>query len=325
MDDRFMNQLRRDPDPDFTRGLRTKLREQEPSPVFRAIRPAPAFVLGGVALAVIALFVFPEARVSAQAMLDLFRVRKFAAVQFDASRLEKLEKLESEQTLLVFDTHEKLVDAGPPQVMANLEAAAVVAGFTPRRATLMPNGIAADTILVEGPSAGRLSVSETKLRALLDALELRDVTVPAGLDGKIVELKKSPSVIQRFRGGRWKAALVQSKSPEMSVPAGLDIPRLAEIGLRVLGLDAGEARRVADNTDWRTTMVVPVPLTASTFRQITVHGQPGLLITTSADKDGDGRANRDGSVVLWTEGDQVFGLIGNLASEDALLMAESVQ
>jgi hypothetical protein len=116
--------------------------------------------------------------------------------------------------------------------------------------------------------------------------------------------------------------LVQARSPEVSVPAGWDVERLAEIGLRVLGLDTGEARRIARSTDWRSTLLVPVPMNASTFRQVTVHGQAGLLITTST-RGEDGR-RREGTMLMWTEGERVFCLQGNLSGPDLMQMAESV-
>jgi hypothetical protein len=104
------------------------------------------------------------------------------------------------------------------------------------------------------------------------------------------------------------------------VPAGIDVVRLAEIGLRVLGLDSGEAHRIATTTDWRTTLLVPVPINASTFRQVTVRGAQGLLITTSG-----GEHRREGTFVLWSEGDRVYATMGNLSDRDMLQMAESVQ
>lgn len=325
MDDRFMNELRRDPDPNFTHALRAKLGEQAPSPVMRALRPVPALAFAALAAAVISLFVFPEARVSAQAMLDLFRVRKFSAIQFDESRLEKLKSFDDENALMVFDEKEILLEPGPVQVFLSAEEAGAAAGMTLKRPSWLPKGMTADTVLVKGAAAARLSVSEEKLRALLDALALSDVAVPEGIDGQPVEVRKHPTAVQQFRSGRWKAALVQSKSPEMSVPAGLEIEKLAEVGLRVLGLDAGEAHRVAQNTDWRSTLVVPVPLNASTFRQVTVGGNPGLMITMKGEKGTDSDRLRDGSVVMWSEGDMVFGLLTNMGPDDALPMAESVK
>jgi hypothetical protein len=290
------------------------------------LRPAPAFGIAFAAIAVASLFAFPAVRVSAQAMLDLFRVRKFSAIQFDESRLEKLRALkDGDQTSMVFDKPETVTEPGPPQVFSDPIAAGTAAGLDVRRAGYLPNGMSLDTVLVQGPGEARLTVREARLRALLDALDLRDVSLPMDLDGKVVDVKKPPVVIQKFDNGRWRAALIQCKSPEVSVPAGLDIERLAEIGLRVLGLDPGEARRVAQATDWRTTMVVPVPLNASTFRQVTIHGEPGLLITTTGRGATEGQHLRDGCVAMWTEGERVFAIVGNLGPGDTMEMAESVR
>jgi hypothetical protein len=258
-------------------------------------------------------------------MLDLFRVRKFSAVKFDQARLDKLRQLDHDKALMVFDRQEIVRDPGQPQIVPSVEAAAAAAGFAVARPGYLPAGLSPDTVRVEGAGEARLSVSEAKLRALLDALELRDVKVPAGLDGKVVEVRKAPIVIQQFRGsGRLHAALVQSNSPEVAVPAGLDIVGLAEIGLRVLGLDPAEAHRVATATDWRTTLLVPVPVNASTFRQVTVRGAQGLLITT-AGVNATGDRTREGTIVLWSEGDRVYAALGNISDKDLLQLAESVQ
>ena len=83
MDDRFLNSMRRDPDPAFSRDLRTRLQAQPATRDRWRLRPAPAVAIAIAAVAVVSLFAFPAVRVSAQAVLDLFRVRKFAAVSFD--------------------------------------------------------------------------------------------------------------------------------------------------------------------------------------------------------------------------------------------------
>jgi hypothetical protein len=325
MDDRFLNQLRQDPDPRFASRLRDRLRAQESPRAAWSARLTPSLA-GGLAVGlVVALFAFPSVRASAQAMLDLFRVRKFSAIPFDASRLDKLRELESDRTFMVFDRKEVIRDPGAPQVVTSTEAASAAAGFTVARPSYLPAGWTADTIRVEGPGEARISVSEAKLRALLDALALRDVSVPVGLDNKVVEIRKSPVVIQQFRKGEnRRATLLQSNSPEVGVPAGLDVVQLAEVGLRILGLDSAEAHRVATSTDWRSTLLVPVPLNASTFRQVTIRGSQGLLIEmTGTNANGD-RVDQ-GTIVMWSEGDRVFAVRGNLGDRDLLQMAESVQ
>ena len=325
MDDRFLNQLRRDPPPDFARGLRERLRAQE-QPRRAFVPAAPTLAVAAAAAVVVALFTLPSFRASAQALLDLFRVRKFAAVQFDESRLEKLKSMKEDQALLVFDRQETVRDPGPPQNYPTIDAAGSAAGFMVRRPTYLPNGLALDSVFVDGAGEARLAVSEAKLRSLLDQLDLRDVSLPSGLDGQWIDVQKPPIVVQRFKSGNLEARLVQGASPEVRAPAGLEVERLAEVGLRILGLDAGEARRIAQSTDWRSTLVVPVPINASTFRQVTIHGQPGLLIATSAAPSDGKKRRREGTILMWTENDRVFGLMSrNLSPPDMVQMAESVQ
>ena len=122
MDDRILHEYRRDPDPRFARTLRERLRGQERTQlrargVVRLLAAAC-----GVAV-VVALFAIPSVRVSAQSFLDLFRVKRFAAVEFDESRLQTLRSLGEDRELLVFDRTEKLVDPGPPRYVPSRETA----------------------------------------------------------------------------------------------------------------------------------------------------------------------------------------------------------
>jgi hypothetical protein len=324
MDDRLLHEIRSAPDPRFARGLRERLRRQEEPRPAPPRRMAPLLAAAAAVTLVVTLFAVPSVRVSAESVLDLFRVRRFAAVEYSASRMETLRSLEKETALLVFDREEKLRDPGPRRHVPSLEAAGSAAGFRVSAPGYLPDGLAPDSVFIQDEGSMRLTVSESRLRTLLDRLELRDVAVPAGIDGRWIEVRQPPIVIQQFRGGGRRAFLLEARSPEVSVPAGMDVERLAEVGLRVLGLDAGEARRIARATDWRSTLVVPVPMNASTFRQVTVRGQSGLLITTASATGADGHRHREGTAVLWTEGDRVFGLQSNLGAPDVMQMAESV-
>jgi len=149
--------------------------------------------------------------------------------------------------------------------------------------------------------------------------------VPAGLDGATLEVHTYPVVRQTFRRDKLRAFVVQSRSPEVSLPATVQLAQLGEIALRMLGMDASEARNVAGRIDWRTTMLVPVPADAGTFREVTVQGQKGLLVTQAARTDAKGRKRSPGSMVLWSDGQSVFAAGGNLAGDDVLVLAESAR
>jgi len=321
MDDKFLHSHRRDPAPGFARRLRERLRGIEdpaPRPLWRPLVAAAA------SLAVlVALFAIPAVRVGAQAMLDMFRVRNFVAVSFNPDRFEKLRSLKQDNAMLIFDRQQVDQDPGKPVVQPSTGAASAVAGFMVETPSFLPSGMALDTVAVTGEGRARLGASTARLRQVLDALDLDDVQVPPNLDTQDVTVHMFPVVSQSFRSEKRHLKLVQSRNPEVGLPPGVDLPRMGEIGLRILGLDAGEAHRLAQSIDWRSTLLVPVPTTASSFRQVTVQGNPGLLVTSNGE-DAQ-RRNRAGGVLLWAEGDRVFALAGTLDAGDLMQVAESVR
>ena len=329
MDDRFLNDLRREPRPGYARALRERLREVEASEPRARFRLHPAFA-GAIAAALVAVaFTFPAVRVAAQSALDLFRVRQFAPVEVDLTRLEKLKALHRdagpEATDLIFPKKEVLLDPGKPTEVATLADAAEKVGWSVvRTPSDLPRGFKSDKIVVNGAGAMRFTIASGALRKVVETLGLTDVQVPEGLDGQQITARMPGSVIQQFSNGRRSLMVVQGGSPELTMPPGVDFAKLGELGLRVLGLDAAEAHRMASTIDWRSTLLVPVPLNAAEFRQVTVNGHPGLLIETTAVTKPDGTHERPNVIVMWTEGEGVAAVTGDIDTGTTLEVAQSL-
>ena len=337
MDDRFLHEQRREPSAGFGRALRERLRGGEDEAAADPDRLSagarwrlvPALA-SAMAVALVALsFTIPAVRVAAQNALDLFRVRSFAAVEIDESRLEQLRKLHdqagSDPAMLVFDQQEVLQEPGKPVEYPSADLAASAAGLPGlRKPGALPGGLVLRKVTATGEGAVRLTVRADRLRGVIDALGLTDVRVPAGLDGQRITVHMPPVVTQDYANGDRRLSLVEARSPEVALPPGADLEQLGEIGLRVLGLDADEAHRVAASIEWRSTLIVPVPTTAASFRQVEVNGHKGLLIRCEASGT-DGRRHRSGVVVLWTEGERVLAVESNLPGEDVLDIAQSLR
>ncbi len=274
MDDRFLDEMRREPRPEFARDLHERLRRQGPAaPPARGWQPLRiGFAAGGaVAVALVALsFTFPAVRASAQAFLDLFRVRNFAAVSVDPAKLERLKDKSLGLESLLDQQTEQLEKPGAPRVVGSTAEAAALAGYPVRVPAKPPEGYAPDTIAVTGAAAARFTVNAAKIGELLETLGINDLKLPPDLDGTSVTVRTSAAVCQRFVRDKRQMVFVQARSPEVSLPAGLDLPQLGEIALRVAGLDPAEARRFARSIDWHSTLVVPVPIGASSFSEMTV-------------------------------------------------------
>lgn len=325
MDDRFLDEQRRDPRPEFARQLHARLRAADDAAAPRgAFRFRPAFA-GALALAAFAAsFTFPAVRATAQQVLDLFRVREFAIVHVDESRLDKLKAANVDGQNL-FGPVEKLQDPGPQRVFADVAAAERALGRPLAKAAYAPPGMHADTVFVSGEARGRLTLHTRPLRALMDLMEVNDLDLPADLDGKTAELHMPEMVVQTWRSERRRLAFIQAASPEVALPAGADLERLGEIGLRCMGVGRDEAHRLAKTIDWRSTLVVPVIASATNFRQVSVNGARGVLLETREMNSPDGRMKGGGSVLTWTRDGRLYALLGRAGDIDLVQMAESVR
>jgi hypothetical protein len=95
------------------------------------------------------------------------------------------------------------------------------------------------------------------------------------------------------------------------------------------GMSAEEARVFARNIDWRSTLLVPIPIEGGTFREVDVNGAKGLLVTTiqKTQPEAKGRSGRSRrrSALLWSAGDKVFAVAGPGDGVLVLEMAQSVR
>ena len=330
MDDRFLNEQRREPDPGFARALRERLRGAEDEAPARGFRLAPALATAAGIAVVVLLFTVPAVRVAAQNALDLFRVHSFEGIEIDPARLDQLRALHDQigkdPSMMVLDQQDVIKEPGKPLVYPSAVLAGNAAGLPglkqPRGP--LPNGMRFTKAQVQGEGIARLTLHADKLRKVIELLGLTDVQVPGYLDGQKITVHMPPIVSQQFDNGTTHMTLVEAHSPELGLPPGADLKQLGEIGLRILGLDADEARRVAASIDWKSTLVVPVPTSAQSFRQVEVNGQKGLFIRCEM-PDSTGARHRSGAVLLWTEGDRVLGMQSNLPGEDILDLAQSLR
>ena len=329
MDDRFLHEQRREPPAGFSRALHERLRGGEAEEPVRGFRFHPALATALAAAVVAAAFTLPAVRVAAQSALDLFRVHSFAAVEIDPARMDQLKKLhdqtENDPTMMVFDKQETLHDPGKPVEYPSVDLAGSAAGL-PRlkKPTTLPGGLTFDKAAVTGRGEARLVLHADRLQHVLDALGITDVRVPSGIDGQSVTVRMPPSVVQHYANGKRSLAIIEGTSPEVALPPGADLKQLGEIGLRVLGLEPGEAHRIAASIDWRSTLLVPVPASAESFRQVDVNGHKGLFIRMEGDGSEGPRGQR-GSIVMWTEGERVLAVQSNLGNEDVLEVAQSLR
>lgn len=319
MNDQFLHDLRREPPRAFARHLRESLDDRfEQRSVLGFPFRGHGWVALAASLAIVAVaFSVPSVRVGAQAFLDMFRVANIVGVSFNAAQLRSRADNELDLTALIGGPVDTLEPSPAPVTVATVDEAAETAGFDVLEPAWSPVGLELGDIQVAGEEAAHFTPSTENLELIMDALGIDDLTVPDGLDGEDVSVL-IPSIVQLSYGGTdgTRVEFLQALSPEVTMPAGLDLPALAEIALRIAGLDREEAYDLASTIDWRSTLIVPVPAGEATFEKIDIGGHEGVAVLPNA---GGFR------VLLWADGTRVFALSGSLALDELIEMAQTAQ
>src|SRR5262249_46629953 len=144
---------------------------------------------------------------------------------------------------------------------ATAAEAGTAAGIYVQLPTWMPGGWGIDKAGFRGQDAqaARVTVGTTKIEQGLTARNISDISIPPGLNGKTATVEVHPTVMVSWTRDWQHLAILESPSPQIQFPAGTDLATLGEIGLRILGMSSSDAHRSAQNIDWRTTMLIPIP------------------------------------------------------------------
>ncbi len=298
-----------------------------------------AATLGGGVLVPVLLF-SPSVRAVGQSFLDAFRLPRLVAIGLDERQMatlrDRLNRIQSRFELqsLIGDQVEVEEPAVRSAVFPSVPAAGRAADVTARTPTWLPAGAAVEEIRARA-AGGRLRfrVDAKFANQVLDFLDLQDALLPQALDGQTIAVKFRGQVETTFTGNnRQQFSLIQAQLPEVTLPAGMSLHPFGYAYLRLLGLDPARAQEIAATTDWRSTLVFPVPVQAQALRQVIVRGQPAFLLTPQGRvvEDEPRKSRRwqrqgTGTTLVWTEGDQVFILSGALSEQDALTIAGALQ
>ncbi len=332
-----------DPVPSARRALdrlyQEKLEEQE-IPMLKRIfsssfaRLAIAFVL------ILALVVsIPSTRALADRLLNLFRVQEVTVIPVDYTGMQQLagdSALGKQISQLLSSSIDMTKKPGNPQDAANAAQASQMAGFDVR----LPQGFTPTQISVENGAAFTFKVDRARAQALLDEAGRSDLVLPASIDGAQISVNIPAGVSVAYgtcpqptgdepglnlngggsAGRRYPdcVILAEMPSPTVDAPADVDVAQLAQIGLEFTGMTPEQAAAFTKTVDWTSSLVIPIPKNAATYKQVTVDGVAGTLIQRPAD-------DAPQYALLWVKNGVLYA-IGGLGSDSqkAIQMANSL-
>jgi hypothetical protein len=237
---------------------------------------------------------------------------------------------------MVADTVSVVVDE-KDQAAPNSAAASRLAGFEvqlPRLRTDSP------TFIVVGAHAVTMTVDRSQLLKVLSEAGRSSIAVPAAVDGGRVTMR-TPRAI-RVQYGRCPVpvantlqgqiqgppppstdngdcvVLIESPLTAVSVPPGIDIQQLVDLGLELSGMSPDQTNAFRQRFSSQASLSMAIPRFMRSYDSVTVNGERAMLLNT---------AGRRGPTydLLWTRNDIVYSLAGYGSSADAVPLANSTQ
>ncbi|HRQ41392.1 MAG TPA: DUF4367 domain-containing protein [Chloroflexota bacterium] len=272
--------------------------------------PGRRYAAAGVLAALLLLlaFSFPTVRAAASEFLSLFRVQNFAAITISPEQIALLNKVAQEG--LTPGKVEIMADPGQLTLVGSLKEAATRAGM----ASVQTIGELGEptAVYVSSPGSGRLTIDLAGARGILDAVGADPLLLPDSLDGAQVNVAVFAGVDQQWQDVHF----LQSPSPLVEYPEGLDTAVLGQALLQLLGLNEGEATRLSQEIDWTSTLLLPIPQDIASYQEVTVDGVSGMAVSEL-----DGRA----ATLIWQKDGVIYTLFGNRSATELLALTKSLK
>lgn len=252
---------------------------------------------------------FPAVRAAASDFLGLFRVQKFAAISVSPEQIAILQQIAEEG--LTPGELEMLAEPSEPLAFTSLAEAARATGLTPRTLT---GAAEPNEIYVQGGINGRFIIDLAGSRAILEAAGSNPQLLPDSIDGQAVDIETFPGVAQAWAEDN--LMLMQTESPHIRYPEGLDPVLIGQAVLQALGLNEMEAARLAQSIDWTGTLLLPIPQQVATYSEVTVDGVSGIAINS---------LSGEGNGLVWQKDGIVYLLGGDKTTDELLGVAATLR
>src|SRR4030067_667943 len=228
-------------------------------------------------------------------------------------------------------------EMGEPQKAADAAEASALAGLPVR----LPASIEGDLRLeVQPGTRATFKVDFARVRAVLAELGQDDIQLPDELDGATVTLDLPASAVAAYGDCASDheatqatgsdpdsptqhllkcTSLVQMISPTITAPPGLDLAKLGEAFLQVMGMSPEEAANFSQTVDWTTTLVIPIPRYGTDYKEVQVDGVQGWFIQQYLEDQADQY------LLMWIKDEIEYALTGPGNISTALTIAESLK
>ena len=293
-----------------------------------------------VVLLALGIVITPQGRSLAGRLLDSLRMQKVQAVNadfspfVDANANPALHQMVSQ---MISDKVDIRINE-PNQTAADRSAASTAAGFPVQ---LIASRKDVPKLVVSGRHELNMTVDRSRLQEILKAAGHSEIALPESLDGAVFSVKIPRAVHAQFgtcpgpvtadkaitnqvvqsapAAGQFADCLRLSEgpSPIIDLPKGLDVQKLAEIGLEAAGMSEQQSSQFFRAIDWKSTLTLSVPRQLRAYEEVKVAGVKGTLLSL-------GGRRGPSYTLIWNKGGMSYSLTGFGDPSEAVALADSL-
>ena len=317
-------------------------RIQEKTPMSKTIaRLRPLWALITLIAVLAVALSFPSVQGLASNFLRLFRVQQVTVLPLDMTSLKdaRFDPTVGQAISQAFTDQVKITrQSGKPVEVSDAAQASQKAGFAVRLSTDASQTLS--RLNVQPGVAFEGTFDQALAESILETMGKSSLKLPAGLNGAVIKANIPDAVTAAYGQCRYNPnpesntatggqslsigdnclMLVQLPSPTVDTPPDLPVAKLAEIGLQVLGVAPQRAAQLANQIDWTTTLVIPVPTGEVNTQTVSVDGVSATLISQPATTNG----LRSSYTLVWVKNGIVYGILGSGDSARGIALGNSL-
>ena len=299
--------------------------------------------LAGAGLAVVALifavFTVAPVRSWAENLLSIFRVQHFTILEVDPAAmrgggLQGDQFLNQSVSRILSDQVTVTENPRKPELVADAATASKLTGYPVQ----LLAGQTPSALLFRSAAAAQMKLDRDRLQSILDEAGRSDLQIPESVDGATIAIRVPAGIVALYGNCGDAAAHLQGKtpyglgrpgdatcvfltelpSPMVSAPQQIDPGQIAQVALQFLGMSPSDAINFTQTVDWTTTLVVPVVRGQSSYEQVNVNGNEGVLLRPK------GRESSTQFTLVWVDNGIVYALEGRGDDTTALNLASQL-
>lgn len=298
-----------------------------------------AVVIGAVVVA--GVVSFPAGRDLLARFLRTLRMQKVQAVNVNLSAFTDPNANPALHQMIAQMVSDEVVVAAnePDQPAADATAAAQLSGF---EVSVVGDRKDPPKFVVTGRHAFDMTLNRDRLQTVFNQAGHPEISVPQTLDGAPLKVEIPRAVAIQYGHCPTPASASQAlannisgpapssteysdcvrlregPNPIVNVPQGVDVQKLAEIGLETAGMNPNQVREFLQTVNWQSTLVMAVPRFLRSYEAVKVAGAKGTLLSM-AGRRGPGYA------LIWAKDGRGYLLTGFGDSSHAVDLADSVK